>query len=454
MEEPRWDAELRTPELAVPILPENRPFAASFPEKICALVMYLLAFCYIQMIFSPTLHAAWLCVFCAGFVAMAEVLFRARRRSWESWVWLSCMLVIVGSLVWREVQYVPYDARRGAGTSPAEPAVADTLAIFILHAYAIYWALCRADALLGGESGHLLALDALDGVIVFPFKHFFLRIRTALFALTHLGGKEKRPAAVRFGIAAAVIAAVVLLVLALQFLSGADARFDAAVSGLLTLVTPDWNNVTFVDFLYKFILSLPVGAYLFGLLAGTAREDTAVLRACGERTESAITRLRKVPQTLWLAVLGIFTAVYLAFFALQAGYLFGAFSRTLPEGYTVAEYARQGFFSLCRVMAVNFALLWLVTRSGALQASLHQPTRILCTALLAESLLLAVIAASKLALYIDCFGFTPRRLQSAWLIAVLAAGCAAALYSLWSRKKSFRLWLLFSGVTLALLHLF
>ena len=120
----------------------------------------------------------------------------------------------------------------------------------------------------------------------------------------------------------------------------------------------------------------------------------------------------------------------------------------------MAEYARQGFFSLCRVMAVNFALLWLVTRSGALQASLHQPTRILCTALLAESLLLAVIAASKLALYIDCFGFTPRRLQSAWLIAVLAAGCAAALYSLWSRKKSFRLWLLFSGVTLALLHLF
>ena len=107
MEEPRWDAELRTPELAAPILPENRPFAASFPEKICAFVMYLLAFCYIQMIFSPTLHAVWLCVFCAGFVSMAEVLFRARRRSWESWVWLSCMLVIVGSLVWREVQYVP-----------------------------------------------------------------------------------------------------------------------------------------------------------------------------------------------------------------------------------------------------------------------------------------------------------------------------------------------------------
>ena len=133
--------------------------------------------------------------------------------------------------------------------------------------------------------------------------------------------------------------------------------------------------------------------------------------------------------------MAVFSAVYLAFFGLQASYLFGAFTRTLPEGYTVAEYARQGFFSLCRVMAVNFALLWLVTRSCAQPVREKRSVLLLCTGILAESLLFAVIAASKLYLYISSFGFTPLRLQSAWLIVVLFAGCACALYALWGGKK-------------------
>ena len=73
--------------------------------------------------------------------------------------------------------------------------------------------------------------------------------------------------------------------------------------------------------------------------------------------------------------------------------------------------------------------------------------------ILAESLLLAVTAGSKLWLYIDCFGFTPLRLQSAWLIGVLSAGVLAALWSLWTNRRSVRAWAIFSGVSLALLHL-
>ena len=36
---------------------------------------------------------------------------------------------------------------------------------------------------------------------------------------------------------------------------------------------------------------------------------------------------------------------------------------------------------------------------------------------------LAAVAFSKIALYISVFGFTPKRLQSAWLVTVLFAGC-------------------------------
>lgn len=113
---------------------------------------------------------------------------------------------------------------------------------------------------------------------------------------------------------------------------------------------------------------------------------------------------------------------------MQGSYLFGAFRHRLPAGFTVAQYARQGFFQLCMVMGVNFLLLWLVTHSSR---ALNRPGRIMCTVLLAQSILLAVTALSKLALYIACFGFTPLRLQSSWLVCVLLAGCAAWLVSLW-----------------------
>ena len=136
------------------------------------------------------------------------------------------------------------------------------------------------------------------------------------------------------------------------------------------------------------------------------------------------------------------------FFFVQGRYLFGAFTRTLPERFTVAEYARQGFFELCRVMAINFTLFWLVTRTARQEQKL---IRWMAAALLVQSMLFAVIAISKLALYIDCFGLTPLRVQSTWLVCVLLLGCVCALYTHLTGKKSMRAWMIFGAVTLAVL---
>ena len=76
---------------------------------------------------------------------------------------------------------------------------------------------------------------------------------------------------------------------------------------------------------------------------------------------------------------------------------------------------------------------------------------IYAAALLIESMLFAVVALSKLVLYIDCFGFTPKRLQSTWLVCVLLFGSACALYTHLTGKKSMRVWMIFGAVTLSLL---
>ncbi|MBR3560020.1 MAG: DUF4173 domain-containing protein [Oscillospiraceae bacterium] len=424
--------------------PERVPFAASRHEIIAALLLYPLAYGYVSQwaSYSSAEMKLLLAGFTIGFVALTELLHRGVPRKQESWVWLGCALANLLSLL----------ADRGQVWGDSTYA--------FLHIFAVWWVLSRSDTLLEGGSGHLLPLDALDGFVLFPFRHFFLRLRTIGFALSRLRGKRKKPEAETVVWSAVMSAAALgLLVWAANLLISADSGFAALLSEVVRLFRFEWD-IDVTEFTGRFLLSLPVGAYLYGLLGGARREDKAALRRRSGAIAEQMEALRGVPERVWLVLMALFCALYALFFAVQGQYLFGAFAGAPAEGFSVAEYARQGFFELCKVMAVNFALLWLVTRSSREDVRRQKALRALCLTLLAESFLLAVVAFSKLALYISCFGFTPKRLQSTWLVCVLAFGCGCAAWSLAAREPSesggrvFRVWMYFGAVTLSLLSLY
>ena len=418
------------------LMPKKPPFSANRREQLLAFGLYVLAYVYLG-------YQWWaLPLFTAGFIAAAEYLFREQKRSWESWVWLGCVLLVTGCIAWRGLHPYQYDSRYPELVNH-EYILSEKLLLFILHIFAVYWLMSRSGRLTGGESGHLLPLDALYAFLIVPFQNFFLRIRCVIFAL-----KSKKERGVSAGaIAVAVLAAfaaLVLLVLAMTQLSAADDTFGELIDDLRLTLTLDLDETWF----YRLLASLPVGAYVFGLLAGLGRRTPEDMRGRGAAVVSRLPKLRTVPAGIWAAALGLFSALYLVFFFVQGRYLFGAFTRTLPESFTVAEYARQGFFELCRVMAINFTLFWLVTRTARQEQKL---IRWMAAALLVQSMLFAVIAISKLALYIDCFGLTPLRVQSTWLVCVLLLGCVCALYTHLTGKKSMRAWMIFGAVTLAVL---
>lgn len=410
----------------------NKPaFSAARKELIAALLSYLAAYIYVAAPFGGELEL-WLLVFTAFYFALVEYLCASRRRVWESWVWLGCMLSAVCSYVF----------------SPCE--VWGKSATFIFaNIFAVWWTMSRAGVLLDGESGHFLPFDALNGYVLLPFGNFFLRVRTWWhFASRPRREGKKLNTSALIGSIIAVLLALLLLLSALEHLSGADAGFGTLVGNITGFFT---NNVNLVDFFFKLLVSLPVGAYIFGLISGSMRLSPQRITERRGFLESLLGQLRIVPARVWSICLAVFITVYAVFFVMQGGYIFGAFSRTLPEGMTVAQYARQGFFELCRVMALNFVLLWLVTRMSAQPVRERRLSLALCLALLAESILFAVVALSKLALYIDCFGFTPLRLESTWLASVLLAGCVAAAYSLITGRRSCRAWMIFGAVTLSAL---
>ena len=63
----------------------------------------------------------------------------------------------------------------------------------------------------------------------------------------------------------------------------------------------------------------------------------------------------------------------------------------------------------------------------------------------------AVALGAAGGLVYDLLRVLRRSLPGAGLVCVLLAGCAAWLVSLWTARRTCRAWLLFSGVTLALL---
>ena len=414
---------------------EKPGFSPRPGELACALLMYPAAYIYI-VCFGSRNDRLWFGVFVLLFIAMTEIVNRGRPHPKESWVWLGCVLLMSACVAFGWGRVWPYG-----------------LSMVMVHPLAVWWVLSRSGRLAEGESGHLLPLDAFIGFTTMPFGNFALRIRCIAGGLRGRGrgesGDKRRPWAALL----AVLAALALLNWVLTELSQADRGFGELTENILKLFSFDLGE-HFATYVFRFIVSLPVGAWLFGLIAGSLRSDEEKLRAQAAAVNGFLPRLRTVPERLWTVVMAVFAAVYILFFAVQSSYLFGAFSRTLPEDFTVAQYAREGFFELCRVMAINFSLLYLVSRSSAKPLREDKVQRIAATLLIAAGMVFAVIAMSKLVLYIMCFGFTPKRLQSSWLVLLLFMGCVACLYSLWTGKKSFKYWMMYGAVSLALLHLY
>ena len=146
------------------------------------------------------------------------------------------------------------------------------------------------------------------------------------------GDKGKKGGAFLIG----VLVCVPILGIMIQLLTSADAAFD----GLMKLL-PD----------------LKVEQVLTTVIAGSLAAILLYSRATGlkyteKQTPTEKTR-KGIPVITINTVLGAVCFVYLVYLLSQLAYLSGGLAGILPEGYTMAEYARRGFFEMACLCAVN-----------------------------------------------------------------------------------------------------
>ncbi|MBO4687068.1 MAG: DUF4173 domain-containing protein [Clostridiales bacterium] len=330
------------------------------------------------------------------------------------------------------------------------------LTLFFIHMVVIYMAICGTGHFLSDRSSCLIPIDLMNGMFRIPFYNYFARVLSISESVSYhrktgtitasLSGsdatctatpKEEKPRSV-FGVIVVLCVIFFIFIMAVENLAKVDSRFEHFFVSLDSFFTSVSVSLTLV----KFIVSIPIGAYLFGLFQGGVRLPVSKEKEFHGRLVESSAKFRFMPDVLFSVVISIFLLVYLIFFISQAKYMFSAFAGVLPEAFTASEYAVSGFHELINVVLINFVLLSLVRIFGSQDNRL---IRLLSIILMASSMLFATISASKIILYMTRFGYTSSRTLGLWGTVVVFVGSLLAIVHLAFKKRTFTPWLLFAA---------
>jgi hypothetical protein len=126
--------------------------------------------------------------------------------------------------------------------------------------------------------------------------------------------------------------------------------------------------------------------------------------------------------------------VYCVYLISQLAYFTGGLHGILPEGYTLAEYARRGFFELAWLCAINLLIVALAVGLVRKADTAPLSTRLICLFLGLVTLFLAVSASAKMFLYIDAYGLTRLRVLTQVVICFLILATLSVCLWLFVRK--------------------
>ncbi len=167
-------------------------------------------------------------------------------------------------------------------------------------------------------------------------------------------------------------------------------------------------------------IGMLIGCYFFGMLWTNAASEAPLPE--GEYDRS-IAGMRILPNPMVYAAVTPVCILYILYFIVQIPYFIGGFTGELAEGYTYAEYARQGFFELCAVCCINLAVIGVLC-FGAKCSGLMKPLvlKIYTLFMSISSIVLAGTAIAKMVLYIGAYGMTPLRIYTTWFMVLLIFG--------------------------------
>ncbi len=380
-------------------------FQPDSKDAVFALFAFALGYLFSRWVWG-TWQGWGVAVFTTLYLASVSVYLMKKGARFDkaAWFWLAVTgLTGLSFALWTENELAFYRA-------------------LFLFCSAVYWVLSATKRQIAGRTGDRLFLDGVNAALVIPFRNFGNQYKSvALF-----GRKEKSAQKKVFPVLLGIVLALIVMAAVIPLLIEADSGgFSRIVNSLLEYFS--FETMTFVEFALYIVVAIPVAAYLFGLVSGcSSGKGTDAFRA--ESVDRAVESIRVLPPATVYAVLSMVSALYIVFISCQLPYFFSAFNGARPEGWMVySEYARRGFFELCDIAALNLALLTAANLICQKRRSGSATLKILNVVLALLTLLLIATAFSKMALYIDVYGLTVRRILPCAFMVLLAVVCCAVI---------------------------
>lgn len=390
---------------------------------------YPLAFAYLKFFMADNSDGfAFLrrILFVLGYILFNELVVRGsgKKPVRETYFWYSVMAVTAVTSV---------------------TGISDPVSMFALHLCALYVAVVSSGILYEGRTGSFIVWDLINAGFVKsltglgnPFSDFFEIIR----------GKKgnENSASVTVGVLS-LIFVIPFFVIAVALLCSINPSFDAAVTHILNQLDVKW---VFKN-LHLFMLAVPVSIYLYAMISQSARAEGEKEKAAYGRIVRWRNKCHQLSPVIAAVITGLFVILYLTFFVFEGSYLFSAFAGKVPQEFTVAQYARRGFFELTGIMTINMLICIIMSYLVRRNAVGRKASMGMMIALMSESILFAVISFSKLALYYSRFGYTPKRLLAMWGALIFAAGAVMVIASIIKRRDMSRPWIYFATVSFTVL---
>jgi len=277
--------------------------------------------------------------------------------------------------------------------------------IFLMGCTA-YWVAVLSSTRLEKSLGRYFVPDMVNQLFKVPFCNFGCSTKI----LKRSAVKNKKSKVLLASLCGALVA-IPLICVVLSLLIQADQAFQTVMQQITANI-----GEQVITFLLRLLPAFLVGSYLFGLLYGNIHKryvDTIT----AEKSTRFSQKCKRFPTAASITALCLLCGVYLFFFGTQTAGLFSAFSNQHPDGITYAEYARRGFFELCKVAFINLGVM---TVSSFFTASTdNKAMRVINVILSVETLILITTAISKMVLYIDRYGLTQMRVYTSWFMILL-----------------------------------
>ncbi len=262
-------------------------------------------------------------------------------------------------------------------------------------------------------------IDVIKSEVLLPIKNIFLPLLSLGTLRKSKVSKGQKNNKKIFSIILGMLLGIPVLVVVIPLLLRGDAAFENLIGTTAENISK-WfsdifsklfDNFDLFDYILFLIPTLIFAPYIYSVMFSFRH---GITNGQNKDTSSKYKKLRFASPNLIGGFLGIISLVYVIFLFSQLSYFFSAFSGHLPGGmeFTVAEYARHGFFEMTQIAGINFVIIAVSVLFAKRKDNnkLSEVVKWLDLFLCIFTIILISTSISKIVLYISSFGLTHKRI--------------------------------------------